>query len=221
MHGTARGGLLIFCLLLAGCTAREEARIATLLPPSATPAAFTVCHGGGCDSRTRTSISPEAWARLRGAMPPAADAATERRQVAQAIAFLERIVGGRVGTEGDRGRNVIAVEQSTQLDCVDEAVNTTTYLRMLAADGLLVWHRVGMPAGRGTLLDGRWPHNTAVLIEAATGAAWAIDSWFFDNGVPAAVVPLAAWRAGWVPEDGPAVSAAAGAGERRAGDPPG
>jgi hypothetical protein len=58
--------------------------------------------------------------------------------------------------------------------------------------------RIGEAAWRGNFVDG-WPHNTAVLIENGTGASYAVDSWFFANGVEPAIVPLDEWKAGWRP----------------------
>ena len=48
-------------------------------------------------------------------------------------------------------------------------------------------------------IDGAWPHQSAVVLEIASGKAYAVDSWFEDNGRAAHVVPLEQWRAGWKP----------------------
>ena len=95
-----------------------------------------------------------------------------------------------------------------QLDCIDETSNTTTVLELLDRAGLLVWHEVRGPMSRFFVYDG-WPHTTAVIVETATGEAYAVDSWFHDNGQPAEVVPLEQWVAGWGPEQ-PAIAVAAG-----------
>lgn len=70
------------------------------------------------------------------------------------------------------------------MDCVDQATNSTTYLRLFAGDGLLDWHTVGPILKRGHILWGI-PHATAVIVESASGEAWAVDSWYLDNGLPA------------------------------------
>ena len=46
-----------------------------------------------------------------------------------------------------------------------------------------------------------WPHTSAVIVETANGQAYAVDSWFHDNGQPAEVVPLEQWVAGWGPDE--------------------
>jgi hypothetical protein len=74
-----------------------------------------------------------------------------------------------------------------------------TYLKMFDAEGWIRRHRLGPPAHRGLMFDGRQPHNTAVVTELASGRRYAIDSYFRDNGVAADAVPIEQWLAGWDP----------------------
>src|SRR3546814_6495417 len=60
-----------------------------------------------------------------------------------------------------------------------------------------------MPANR--IIDLVDAHNTAVVVDHATGISYAVDSWFFDNGTPAVVLPLVVWRSGWDPQSGDTV----------------
>jgi hypothetical protein len=193
-----RLALLPLLALLAGCQATVEARVASLVETGAAPAKFDVCHGSGCRVRTAVSLTAEQWARVRAEFAEDRDAPEERARIADVIGLMERLVAKPAGTARDVGRNLIAADQSTQLDCVDEAVNSTTYLRMIDADGLLRFHAVEWPAHRGGMLHA---HNTAVVRETATGERYAVDSWFFDNGVPPAVLALEVWRNGWQPGD--------------------
>ena len=48
-----------------------------------------------------------------------------------------------------------------------------------------------------------WPHTTAVIREIKTGARFAVDSWFYDNGVAATIVPFDQWKANFQPPDSP------------------
>lgn len=186
-------------ILLTGCAALAERRVAGMVAADPSPASFTVCHGSGCKARTPVGLSDAQWGKVRALFRPAsADAAAERARIADAIGLLERLVAPQAGTGEDAARNLVASDQSTQLDCIDEAVNSTTYLRMIAADGLLRFHRVELPAHRGGII---LAHNTAVVREIATGQEFAVDSWFFANGVPPPVLPLTAWRDGWEPGD--------------------
>jgi hypothetical protein len=208
-HPTAFSGfspfIVLILTLLAGCSTLEEHRVGALVENDATPAAFRVCHGSNCRIETPVDLDDAAWNRVRALFDPASQsAAEERRRVADAVGLMERLVAKQAGTAKDVGRNLTVADQSTQLDCVDEAVNSTTYLRMFAAGGLLRYHSVDPPAHRGGVI---LAHNTAVLRELATGRRYAIDSWFYDNGAPAMVLPLQTWLDGWEPGDGPSLAA--------------
>lgn len=68
------------------------------------------------------------------------------------------------------------------------------------AIGLLRFHHVEDTETRGGfLIFGR--HSTAAIRDIASGKLYAVDSWFFDNGVPAVVLPLEVWQNGWRPAD--------------------
>ena len=86
-----------------------------------------------------------------------------------------------------------------QLDCIDETVNTSLYLRFFDEKGLLKFHTIATPARRGMFIDGSWPHNTAVVTDNKTGAQYAIDSWYGNNGDLPDIVPLQEWLDGWKP----------------------
>lgn len=170
------------------------------LPGSPTPDQLTICYGYGCVATAEARLSPQQWQHLRSLFAqPAHTAADERDRIATAIGWLETWVGKQTGTDGDLGRNPMAANFSDlpQLDCVDESVNTSTYLTLLQNAGLLRWHRLTERASRG-VPPFAWPHNTAVVI-ARDGSAWAVDSWFDHNGHPARIVALDHWLAGWQP----------------------
>lgn len=196
-----RPQFLIFAglLLVASCSnAAEERRVASMVQPDASVASFMVCHGSGCRIHSETGLTDEEWSKIEEAFdPPAATAEAERKQIARAIGLFEFYVGPKTNTKSDAGRNRTDVDQATQLDCIDETVNTTTYLHLIEAAGLLRWHSVGSPAHRTEgLIDF---HNTAVVVVQSDGTMWAVDSWFGPNASPPVIVPLDAWRAGWQP----------------------
>jgi hypothetical protein len=195
---------ILIPILLGGCSTLEEHRVGALVEYDAAPASFRVCHGSGCRIETPVDLDERAWDRVRALFEPAAGTAPEeRRRVADAIGLMERLVAKQAGTANDAGRNLAVADQSTQLDCVDEAVNSSTYLHMIAADRLLRFHAVDPPAHRGGVI---LAHNTAVLRELATGRRYAVDSWFYDNGAPAVVLPLQTWLDGWEPGDSPSLA---------------
>ncbi len=165
-----------------------------------TPAAFTVCSDHGCARRSLVAIPSPSWEAVRRAFaPPPRDAADERTRVGRAIGLLERLVGPLTETADDRAGDLNGFAASgSQMDCVDESTNTTTYLRLLEGDGLLAFHRAGEPQGRGWFVTG-FPHWSGSLVERATGRTWIVDSWFHDNGREPEILPLAQWQAGWQP----------------------
>lgn len=157
------------------------------------------CSGYGCADLDIVSLDDAEWQRVRAHLLPAArNAAAERAQIARAVGEFERIIGPKTGTDRDRAETHPRLFDLGQMDCIDESTNTTNYLRLLAAQGLLRWHTVGPAATRGYLIFG-WPHSTAVIREKTSETEYAVDSWFFDNGVDAVIVPLPLWYDGWKP----------------------
>ena len=162
--------------------------------------AFTICHGHGCRLRSQVGLSEREWDPVADLFAePAASAAIERGRIASAIGLFETAVGRKAGTSKDRGGTFNALSGNDQFDCVDETTNTSVYLTLLAKAGYLKWHKLEGWAGRGALLDGSWPHQSAVIRELRSKQVYAVDSWFEDNGRAAHVVPLADWRDGWSP----------------------
>jgi hypothetical protein len=188
---------------LAACQSNEEHRVAKLLDANPTPAKYSVCHGNSCRLRTEVSLSPAEWAQVRALFDPAPkDAAAERHQIALATGMLEIFTGKQAGTLEDAPGMGVHWNPDGQLDCIDEATNSTAYMRMMAADGLIRFHDIGLPANRFVITA--WgPSNTATITERASGKVYAVDSYFRANGEPADILPLDVWTAGWVPEDGP------------------
>lgn len=165
-----------------------------------TPDAFSVCHDLSCHSVSDLSLTGDEWLQIKQLFTPAAkEAETERQQVQQAIALMEQVVGQKIGTAGDLAKNRLIGSREGQLDCIDEATNTTVYLRILESEGILRWHQTAPRTSRG-LLIGRAPHNTATLIDTQTTVRYAVDAWYFDNGEPPAIVTLESWKQGWQPE---------------------
>lgn len=164
-------------------------------PTWATDHAIDICYGFGCKHQETMIFDAELAAMLgRLFLPLAADAAQERKQIARAIAYLERHVGRYVGTSADIGGNfdpTRSYPRRFQLDCIDESRNTTTYLNYLDHLGLLHWHQPTARQHRSRFLfDGHW---TAVIEETPSGQRYAVDSWYHDNGEPPEIQPLVDW----------------------------
>lgn len=165
-----------------------------------TPQAFSVCHDLSCHSVSDVSLTATEWRQVSDLFQlPATNAEAERQQIGQAIAQLETLVGTKIGTSHDLGKNELRSSRHGQLDCIDEATNTSVYLRMLESEDLLSWHRSAPRTSRG-LLIGRAPHNTATIIDTQSQARYAVDAWYFNNGEPPAIVLLETWKNGWQPQ---------------------
>ena len=196
-------GVIIGALLLGACTHERngpvEGHFADFASPAPVGNTVHVCHAYGCRKQTRFRFREDDIAKLAEIMAKtrtADTAAEERRAIAYAIGWIERRVGEAIGTKADRpGMDFAASGDPTQQDCVDEATNSTSYLLVLAHNGLIRHHTVGTPFSKENLLRGvaGWPHWTAVLHEKATGQRWAVDSWIYANGENPAIVEAEKW----------------------------
>lgn len=169
---------------------------------------FPFCNGGTCADVKTTGLSDDEWQQVRDLFEPEPEnAEQEKERIRQAIGLLERIVGAKTGTATDRGGTFGNSAYPGQLDCNDEATNSTTYMKLMSAEGLLRFHRIEDTKTRGGFLFFGW-HSTAAISDKASGKLFAVDSWFFDNGVPPVILPLEAWQNGWQPPSTPAHQAA-------------
>jgi len=199
---TARFWTLLLALpLLAGCIrwADSTAYLTGKGVEQPTLDSFMVCHGYDCTFKTMVQLEPADWRQVADifAQPPG-DSAEERARIVAAVAMLEDKVGRRIGTTEDIGGVAfLAAGDPGQMDCIDESINTTIYVRLLEQQGLLRWHRASGPAFRGAFVDGRWYHQTAVIVDLATKQEYALDTWFNGNGEPAVLMQLADWRWSW------------------------
>jgi hypothetical protein len=158
-------------------------------------ATVVYCHGYGCTARSRVNLSPSEMAKLRALVTAGKSSPTaEREALGKAQSWYERVVGGILGTTNDKPKGDFqGAYDLSQLDCIDESTNTTAFLKLIESRGWLSQHTVGKPRTRGFLLDGRYPHNTAVVIERGSKEPWAIDSWIPANGEIPDIKPISVW----------------------------
>jgi hypothetical protein len=165
------------------------------------PSTFGVCSNHGCNRVSHVSLTGKEWQR---ATQPLTESLTgpvgERRAIAESIARLEQVTGKYAGTANDKGENLRGFGEPGQMDCIDESTNTTTYLRMIEVAGFLQWHEVPGTRTRFGIRAG-FPHTTAIIREKDTGALYAVDSWFHDNGEKPVIVEYRKWKSGWSPDD--------------------
>jgi hypothetical protein len=162
-----------------------------------------ICFGGGCAEIRHISINQQEWSQVLTIFASRTDdAALERKQIADAVGMMETIVGAKTGTSGDRAGTFNNSKFPDQLDCNDEAINTTTFMHLMQYYGLIKLHEAEDMRTRSFFFNG-WPHTTAVMHEKATGERFAVDSWFYDNGIAATIVPFELWKSGYIPADSP------------------
>lgn len=170
---------------------------------------FDVCSGGGCAVVERVSLTQEEWQKVVNIFIPTESTLTnaqaaelERRRISKAVGVLETIVGVKTSTSTDRAGTFNNSKFSGQLDCNDEAINTTTYMRLMRKLDLIKLHEIEDMRTRNFFFNG-WPHSTAVIRAIKSGDRYAVDSWFYNNGAPATIVPFALWESGFIPPDSP------------------
>lgn len=190
-----------FLVSLSGCGSTGM-NLHPYVDPAATPEKFYVCHGYGCTYKTWAGFSDKEWvniSRIFAKKPKNAE--NERENIARAIGLMEKYAGNASGTAGDLGEARTKREDEAQMDCIDETINTSLYLRFLDEAGFLVYHRTVPPVHRGYFVDGMWPHNSAAVKETATDKVYVVDSYYFANSEPARIVLLSDWVGGWRPPE--------------------
>jgi len=186
---------LVFVLGLTSAASAQKAWYANGHGVFPTERTAYVCHGYTCRIVTPVHFSAADVALIAGSLVGGTpDAAAERRALAKSDQVFEQIVGARIGTSSDLPAMQFGKPADDQLDCIDEATNTTSLLLLLSQNGYIKHHKVEAPSARGFFLDLRYPHATAVLTDLGSGEKWAIDSWPRANAEPPLVMPLAEWK---------------------------
>lgn len=161
------------------------------------PVVYPVCYDFTCNTREVVTLSESQWHSLLELFrKPASTPHDERKAIQQGIARMEQLSGFHTPTYRDLARNYTGADDDIaelpgQMDCVDESINTDTYLKIFEQRGLLAHHRVVERAYRRAMLNQHWAGQ---IEELATGERYVIDSWFFDNGHPPYVVHSAEWN---------------------------
>ena len=166
-----------------------------------------ICHGYGCLAQVEIEFSDAQLAQIAYDLFPAVDAASERILLARAIGQLYAWAGAQSVIRNDRGGNYADGGVPGKMDCIDHATSTGRLLALLDRHRVLRWHRPGDTEVRYFI--GLVPnHWSAVIEETGAGAERAgeqparfvVDSWFVNNGEPAVILPLEAWKEGAGPD---------------------
>lgn len=192
--------LILSALLVSACSTSPAANYVNSVTDTLSIDNVRYCSGYSCNNIHDIGLDVDEWAAIEALFAGQyTDPAEERRRVSLAVGLYETFAGAKTGTLNDHPESPMLFKTRGQLDCIDEATNTSIFLHLLKKEGLIKLHAVGTPAQRGFII-GRWFHSTAVLHELNTEDNYAIDSWFYATGTPAEVVPLPVWLDGWKPD---------------------
>jgi hypothetical protein len=191
-------------LLLGGCAKGNGISMMPYQDVHDGPHAFKLCHGFSCSEKSLVKLDEKQWKKVAAVFKkPAKTPEREREQITKAIAILEVESTKVASLTPDRGEAETFEGDQAQMDCIDEAINTTHYIEFMEEAGLLKYHDPAPPIHRGFFVDGQWPHNSGAVKEEDTGEVYAIDSYYFDAGTPPAVVPIDTWLDEWRPANLP------------------
>lgn len=162
-------------------------------PPTAN--SMLVCYGFECRRRMMLDFTAADRNKVAEIMATGrASPEAERKAVQQAVLWFDRRVGPVIGTDKRVARaDFRYFADSQNFDCFDTTRNTVGLLLVLQEWGLLRHHRVGDPRYRGNIFIGQGPHNTAVLIERASGRDWVVDMWTHGYAELPDVMPVEDW----------------------------
>lgn len=151
-----------------------------------------ICYNYGCDAHARVEFKPVQIDNIARLFAGVGNAADERRVVGRAVGRMYFYAGEKTPIWHDHGQNYWDDGVRGRMDCIDHSRNTSEFLALLKRRGLLRFHNVDAREKRSLFFFAE--HWTARISDIATGAEYAVDSWYFDPGEPAAVMPIADWR---------------------------
>jgi hypothetical protein len=162
----------------------------------------SVCYNYGCVSEAEVFYSDVQLHRVSELLNDARSDAHERALIGVAVGWMLGWAGQQSPILADRGGNYADDGAHGRMDCIDHSTTTTRLLQLMERRGWLRFHRVLEPALRTSFFI--FEHYSAQIEDLEVAAdeprRWVVDSWFFDNGQSAVVMPLDDWLAGEGPE---------------------
>lgn len=159
------------------------------------------CHGYGCKFLVDTALTKKEWESITKPLKRKAKTSEkERKNLAETLENFEKVVGNKTGTFEDVA-DTFDKRGDFQLDCADESVNMSLYIKLLQNNNKLKFHTASPPIIRGLSSGGYWLHETAVIKEIKTEQEYAVDAWWKDNGNAPYIIELEDWLNGWRPEE--------------------
>ena len=187
--------LLLSCSLLTLGSVAHGQDHGVPIPGNISFSAIPVCFDFGCASKAVVNLPVEEWQSVAGWFDPPADTPEqERDQIRRAVGWMEVLVGRHTPThldlEFDKVHN-IDNRETGQMDCIDESVNTTIYMKLFEANGFFRHHVVIEQAYRRSMFDQHWAGQ---IKEIETGDRYVVDSWFQPNGYLPVVQDSPSWE---------------------------
>lgn len=151
-----------------------------------------VCSAYGCKVRHDFLFQDRELNVLKEYFSSVNSASSEREALRKAIAFIETRVGIATDTDTDRASiDFLGNGDATQMDCVDEATNVTSYLLILKKHGMIKHHDILAPNWKGGIF--KWTHYAGVIKDRKTGINWAIDAGVGGNGKRPLIIEYSKW----------------------------
>ncbi|MBL4875482.1 MAG: hypothetical protein JKY10_03170 [Cohaesibacteraceae bacterium] len=152
---------LCVCLVLAGCQTQANRDVGNwydwqvVKQPSTNR--IRICHGFDCHYQEPLIIDDGSIAKLGEIIAEGSGSAAEERQaLAKAVQWFEILVGPIVGSDKDIGGFVgDASGERGQMDCIDEATNTTSLF--LLAEKKWLYQTPYCETSRRTRIPAGWP----------------------------------------------------------------
>ena len=199
--------------------------LSVLAPLAHAGAEADICFNYGCQTEARIRYSDPQLEAVERLLAGAEDAARERALLALVIGQLYGWAGQQSAIRNDRGGDYADDAVYGRMDCIDHAESTTRLLRLLETRGWLRFHRVQEVVRRSRfVLDQHFSavveeieaplsaHTAApaplavaapgpaALVTGRPGVRFVVDSWYYDNGMAAVVLPLDQWLEGAGPD---------------------
>ena len=185
--------VLLLCGFGAGCgsatkkSSEQAAALATQID---------VCHGYSCKYRSKLVLGASEPRRFTSILATGHKSAeAERTAIAKAVSYFERRTFDATRIR-DEPRSKLGAGVRGQMAALINRQTRTPFYFILPSQ-LLSHHTVGMNASRGILVDGRYPHSTAVIRDRQ-GVKWAVDSWYAPMGAAPDILLLSEWKPGGI-----------------------
>ena len=118
------------------------------VPVVAQEAQVPLCFNYSCAATESVVFDARLLAELRTSLGEATDPVAERVALAVAVGRLYGEAGAQTPVGADRAGNYFDLGVDGRMDCIDHSTNTTRFLHMIEARGMLRFHHVLEPVRR-------------------------------------------------------------------------